>query len=333
MSGSVTERLTAGVDIGGTAMKIGLVNREGEIRSFLSVETPQESGDDVVARIVEALAGLTEKAGFPLTDLEAIGLGAPATVDLDRGMPLDPPNMPCLGGYPLRDRLSDAAGVPVYIDNDANAFAQAEALFGFGRQHRFLVCLTLGTGIGGGAVLNGRVLRGAGNCAAEFGHTVINFQGPQCGCGAFGCLEAYASKAAINKRAREVIERQLAPELARRVSGGESLSPDLVYQAAKAGDTGAESVLRETGRFLGEGIGSLVNALSPDCVVLGGGVAGAKEYLVEEATRVMHERVLSVHRERVHLKVSELGAGAGMLGAAAVALLELDYVELDAGAS
>lgn len=328
MSATADKRLIAGVDIGGTAMKIGLVDREGDIRSFQSVETPQDSGDAVVEQIVLTLAGLTAEAGLELKDLEAIGLGAPATVDLDRGMPLDPPNLTCISRYPLRDRLAEKTGVPVYIDNDANAFAQAEALFGYGREHRFIVCFTLGTGIGGGAVLDGRVLRGAGNLAAEFGHTVINFSGPQCGCGAFGCLEAYASKAAIIKRAREALERGLAPTLAQLVNEGRRLSPNLVYQAATRGDTGAAEVLRETGRYLGEGMGSLVNALSPDCIVLGGGVAGAKEFLVEEAKRVMQRRMLPAHRDRVSVYVSELGAGAGMLGAAAVALLELDHFEL-----
>lgn len=319
--------LIGGVDIGGTMIKIGLVTPEGEVRCFRIVETPLSGGDAVVTRIAETLEHLAITQKVKASSLKAIGMGAPALVDLEKGVAMDPPNLPSIHAYPLRDRLAEKLGVKVYIDNDANAFAQAEACFGIGRHYRNLVCLTLGTGIGGGAIIDGRVLRGAANAAAEFGHLVINFEGPLCKCGARGCVEAYASKYAINDRAREAAYRGLAPQLRRLMEEGRELSPELVHEAAKAGDTGAARVLRDTGRYLGEAIGSLVCALSPEYVILGGGVAGAREFLLDEIRQAVHARVFPLHRKIVKIEFSNLGREAGMLGAAAVAMLGADMID------
>lgn len=327
----VDSALVAGVDIGGTAMKIGLVSQSGEVRSFRSVPTPHESGDAVLERIVETVEDLCGKQGLAARDLAAAGVGAPSLVDRERGMARNPPNLPAIDGYPLRDRLADRLGVPVHMDNDASAFAQAEACFGYGRGCRNIVCLTLGTGVGGGAIVDGHVLRGLDNAGTEFGHMVINFEGPACGCGARGCVEAYASKKAIIRRAREFAKRGLAPVLARLMEAGEDLSPELVHRAALEGDAGAARVLFDTGRYLGECIGSLVCALSPEVIVLGGGIAAAETYLrpgIEEAVQL---RIFPVHRQHLAIRFTELGPQAGMLGAVAVALFGTGLYEWEAG--
>jgi glucokinase len=290
-----------GVDLGGTKILAGVVDRESSVSKRIERSTPVSSTAD----LVEALDGVV---GELLTEggVAALGFGIPATIDQKRGRAVIAPNLP-LADFDFRDRMQERFGLPVAIDNDANAAAIAEWAIGAGRGTRDMVMLTLGTGIGGGLILDGRPYGGSVGAAAELGHIVIEHDGPPCQgvCTGRGHLEALASGTAAGKVARELF-------------GPEADAHDLVRQA-QDGDEAARAALREIGRKLGSGIGSLVNVFNPELVVIGGGFAAAGDLVLDPAREVVQREALVPARDLVRIVPAELGPEAGLVGAALVA--------------
>jgi glucokinase len=312
--------LAIGVDAGGTKVAGVLVDcgNDGEIVDRRVVETPAADAEEATRTIVAVARELV--AG---REVRALGVGAAGMVDRD-GVMRYAPNV-AWREFPLRDRIGSAVGLPTLVDNDANVAAWGEFRFGAGRGSRDMLLVTVGTGIGGGIITEGKLFRGAHGFAAEIGHIIVEPGGPLCGCGNLGCWEQVASGRAIGRLGRRAAmdhPQTLMVELA----GGDPDKVDgpVVTAAAKRGDPVATHVLAEVGRRLGEGIGGLVNVLDPDIVVVGGGAIEAGELILAPARRSFVETVEAPqHRPEVPIVAAALGNDAGAVGAADLALREL----------
>jgi glucokinase len=301
---------TIGLDVGGTKI-IAAVVSGGRILSRRVIETPAE-GARRTAAMVELVRELCAEHDLART---TVGVGAAGLVDLDGAMRFAP-NLDWRD-YPLQSVLADELGFPVRVENDANAAAWAEYVVGAGREARVgAVMVTLGTGVGGGLVMDGRLMRGAHGVAAEFGHIIVAEGGAPCPCGNRGCLEAYASGSAIGRAARDAVAAGALPDgsplyAVERITGAD------VSAAADGGDAGALGILAEAGRWLGAGIASLVNSLDPEVVIIGGGVSEAGAPLLEPAVVAYHDRIIArEHRDIPPVVRAHLGDDAGVIGAA-----------------
>jgi len=310
-----------GIDLGGTNIKGGLVNEEGRILAQMEVPTMAHEGPDAVcSRIARMVPDLRAKAqgGAML----GVGIGAPGPLNPNKGTIYMMPNLPAWENYPLKDKIEDKVRLPVVVENDANCAALAEAWHGAGQGVRTAILLTLGTGIGGGVLIDGRLVNGTHMSAGEVGHIVINFNGPKCGCGNHGCLEAFCGSAGIVNRAWEQLEKPGTVSILRDRIGTDklALTPQLISEAAEKGDGVALSVLRETGRLLGVGLVSLANIFAPEVVILGGGVARAGDVLFAAAREEVKRHALPPANEYVKIVPAALGNNAGVIGAAALLL-------------
>jgi glucokinase len=309
--------LTIGVDIGGTKVAAGVVDEEGVILTRLRHDTPAADSAAVVEVIV---ALITELAAAH--EIEAVGLGAPGFVDAGRSTVLFTPNL-LWRDEPLRERIEKRCGLPAVVENDANSAAWAEARFGAGRGDPFVVLLTIGTGIGGGLVLDGELYRGRFGVAAEIGHLNVVPDGRPCGCGNRGCWEQYASGRALVREAHEVARR--SPERARRLlelGGGhaEWITGPIVTRAAKEGDPVALQCFEVIAQWLGHGMADLGAILDPALFVLGGGVSDAGDILLAPTAAAYEERLTGhSHRPLAEVRLAELGPEAGIVGAADLA--------------
>jgi glucokinase len=274
-------------------------------------------------KLVEELARELQEAKDARPGVLAAGLGIPATIDHDRGLAIHAVNL-TITDVPIRDLMQERIGLPVFVDNDANVAALAEHLYGAGRGAQNVVLLTIGTGIGGGLILNGEVYRGSTGAAAELGHIVIEENGPKCqgNCPNHGCVEALASGTAIAKAGKAAAERDPDSALGKALAEG-PIAGRTVTELALAGDGPATEVVAQAGRHLGVALSSLANIFDPDVFVIGGGVSAVGDLLLDPAREELRSRALPPQNERP-VKLAELGADAGMIGAAAMALIELD---------
>jgi len=305
-----------GVDLGGTNLKVGLVSAQGKMFDRQSCATEADRGPQhVLSRIAEAVRRLCETAGLNLAEVAAVGVGAPGPLDTKAGVVLLAPNLPGWRNVAARDRLAKDLDRPVILENDANAAAYGEFQCGAGRDVATMVLLTLGTGIGGGIILDGRLFRGVTDTAAELGHIVIQHGGRRCGCGNRGCLEAYASATAVVARARESIEAGEPSSL----SDTPGMTAKDVFGAAEAGDDLATRIVEETADYLASGITSILHVLNPEKVVLTGGMMGAGDAFLERVRRSVRRSAFERASAACEIRWSALGGDAGVLGAALAA--------------
>ncbi len=315
---------TVGVDIGGTNIKIAAVWNDGRVEGSRKFATHADEGPEAASRrIVEAVEELVRSEEFSPGELRAVGMDCAGLVDPKRQVVIDSPNLRSWENFPLAEFVADAVGVPVFLENDVNAMAYGEWRCGAGRGARHLVCLTLGTGVGGGLVLDGHLYRGAQGAAAELGHMTIDHHGPRCTCPNVGCLERHLGAAYITERARERLAHDPRTSRLRDLPAHE-LTPAALSKAADAGDALAADVLEETGELLGHGLVSLVNLFNPERVVVGGGVAQAGERLLGPARRIVARHAMSVQRDGAEIVLAELGNQAAVVGAALLALERLE---------
>jgi glucokinase len=309
--------LTIGVDVGGTQIAAGVVDAEGRIVQKVRISTPAATAESVEDGIVEAVLRLTRGH-----DAAAVGVAAPGFVDAQRTTLRFTPNLP-MTDRPLRALLQPRIGLPVVVENDANAAAWGEYRFGGGRGVTDVVLLTVGTGLGGGIVLDGRLLRGAFGIAGEFGHVRIVPGGLPCGCGNRGCWEQYTSGRALIRQAQALArtDPQRASRLLRMANGQvEAIAGGMITQAAQEGDPAAVDLLAELGRWLGEGIADIADVLDPAVVVIGGGVSEAGDLLLEPARQAFAASLSAgAHRPHLVIRAAELGNDAGLIGAADLA--------------
>ncbi|HVE69363.1 MAG TPA: ROK family protein [Solirubrobacteraceae bacterium] len=307
-----------GVDLGGTKLLAGAVDANLNVHHRTRRAATGLDRDGLLDAAVSAVDELRETLDGPVA---AVGFGIPCTIDQERGVAVQAVNLPLLD-VPFRDLMAERLAVPVFVDNDANVAGLAEHRFGAARGARHSVTLTVGTGIGGGLVLDDAVYRGSVGAAAELGHMVVDADGPRCqgNCPNRGCLEAVASGTALAREARAAAERAPESALGRAMASGRAIAGALVTELAHDGDAVARSVLELIGSRLGVGVASYVNIFNPEFVVLGGGVMGAGELLLEPVRAEVAARALRPGRDLVQIVPARFGGEAGMIGAAALAL-------------
>jgi len=312
---------TVGVDLGGTKILVGVV---GEDRKVLYEDQEQVAGQGQ-DELLETLEREVREALEARPDVAAVGLGIPCTIDRERGVAISAVNLP-IHNVPIRDLMHDRLGVPVFIDNDANVAALAEHRFGAAKGTTDAVMLTIGTGIGGGVIIDGEVYRGATGAASEPGHMVIDFDGPPCqgNCPNHGCLETFASGTALGREGREAAEANPESALGSVLAEGGVIDGKAVTDAANDGDPVAVAVVEEAGRRLGAGLSGLANIFEPEVIVIGGGVTKViGELMVAPAREELRARALPP-MNKTPVRMAELGTEAGMVGAAEMARLELE---------
>lgn len=306
-----------GVDLGGTKLLAGVVDDALQVhaRAHRAAQalTLHEVLDTVVSAIDEVRAAAPGEIG-------GVGLGIPCLMDRARGVAMMSVHLP-IAGVPFGDLVAERIGLPVVVDNDANAAMLAEWRYGAARGASDAVLLTVGTGIGSGMVVEGRLARGAQGAGPEIGHMVVDADGPECGgaCPNRGCLEAVVSGPALAREGRELARDRPDSALGRALAAGREITGALVTELAHDGDAAAAQAVRRIGRWLGVGIANVVNIFNPEIVVVGGGVIGAGELLLAPAREVVAARALPPLRDAVRIVPSEFGAESGMLGAALLA--------------
>jgi glucokinase len=310
-------RRVIGIDAGGTKLLGGVVDETLDVhhrvhRRILGLDQ---------AALLDALVDAVEEARTAAPDADVVGFGIPALVRPGTGSVMVSNHLP-LDGVPFRDLMSERLGLPVRVDNDSNVAMLAEHRAGVARGIDDAVLLALGTGIGGGLLLGGKIYRGSEGAGAELGHIVVNRDGPDCpgDCPGRGCLEAYASGNALGRAGTEAARANPDSALGKVLAAGREVTGGLVTELAHDGDPLCREVIAEAGRWLGIGIVSLVNIFNPELVIVGGGASAAGDLMLDPAREVLAERGLPPNRQMVRVVLAHFGSEAGMMGAALLAL-------------
>ena len=320
-AGSTERSLFVGVDLGGTKMLAVLADTHYEVIGQETAPTPADKApDDVVATIVDLALALVRQAGFQPSQLAGLGIAFAGLYDVHRDVVDTAPNLPGWEGYPLRRALEEALGVPTALGNDVSLAALAEHRLGAGRGVRDMLFVAVGTGIGGGLVLEGKLYQGKSGVAGEIGHMALESEGPVCNCGRTGCLEALASGTALHRLAQSRMDSGQSSLLTRLCSGRtETMTGEMVFEAARQGDQLARSVVADAARSLGAGLANLLNLLNPAMIVIGGGVASEWTSYVVPAIEYMERTAFPHVVKDVSVVPSQLGGLASALGAVALA--------------
>ncbi len=304
-----------GVDIGGGSVKLGLVSAKGKILARDSFKTSAHLGRAGLLSLLEASVKRLAAHGRGVK-IQGVGIGAPGPIDVERGLVYFFPNIPGWKNTPLKKILERRLKMPVFVDNDANVMALGESVFGAGRGVRSAIALTLGTGVGGGLILDGRLFHGAAFSAAELGHIIINEDGPRCGCGNQGCIETYVGSQHFIRAFRQRLKRGEKSVLKTWIRKGETLSPLLVAKAAKQGDPFAKKMWEETAGHLATALAGLVNTLNPERIIVGGGIAQNGAILFRPLVRSLNRKTFPIAARSVKVMPAILGVDAGLIGAA-----------------
>ena len=309
-------KLVFAADLGGTHLRGALVDESGKIHVQLKQETPQgDSPDYIVNALVDSAAECERRLGSE--HFHASSILVPGTLDHKAEVVLEAPNIQSLYHFALKAALEEKFHLPVLLENDANAAAVGEMWLGAARGAKNVICITLGTGVGGGIILDGKLWRGTDGSAGEVGHTTVDpFHGPKCKCGNYGCLEMYASATAVVRMTHEALDRYPQSSLQ-----GQVLTAKSIYDAGKAGDELALETFRKVGDYLGVALANLINLLGPEIIVIGGGAANAWDLFEENMRKQVHDRAFPSSLRHVQIKPAECGDNAGLLGAAQLAFV------------
>jgi len=314
------QKFAVGVDLGGTSIKLGIVSVEGHIEEKISVDTCASEGPAAVIRQIKK--GITQLLSNNAYKIQGIGVGAPGIVALKKGTVENPPNLPGWGKIHLGQILEEKFRMKVFVENDANAAAVGEFIFGAGKKLDSFVMVTLGTGVGGGIIVNGELFRGEYGGAGEIGHLSIDMNGSPCNCGSIGCIEAYLGNRYLIQRVVHQLPNHTDSKINDLIQGNpEKLTPLIISKAAELNDAYALAVIDEFARYLGCALASVANLLDIPNFIVGGGVSGFGERLYSLAQKTMTERVLVPLKDRITLKPSKLKNDAGIQGASALVFM------------
>ena len=307
-----------GLDLGGTFIKAGLVSKEGEILDKREIPTPVKEGREKIISVMVEVARLfleNQSEG----EVIGIGIGTPGLVDED-GRVFQAPNLPGWENFNLKEIFEEKFSLPVEVENDVNTIAWGEYKFGSGKGYSTVICITLGTGLGGGIILNDSLLRGSKYSAVEIGHIPISYNGPRCKCGNIGCIERYVGAEYIVEMAKERLKSRKS--IITELVGGdlEKITPKIISEAYHKGDKLAEEIWIEVGVYLGTLFSGLVNLLNPQIIIVGGGIAQVGEILFSTVKRTIDERCFSLLSKDVKVVPAKLGKDAGIIAAASLIL-------------
>jgi glucokinase len=319
----IVGRVYLGVDLGGSNCTAALISATGKIIELEKIETRAQLGPGkVIQRVIQVSKTVLDKAKIKNSQLSGIGIGVPGVLDIKQGVVKYSPNLPGWKNIQLRKQLVAALRKPVNMDNDANMAAFGEKWQGAGKGFEHVVVYTLGTGVGGGIIQDGKIAHGSCDGAGELGHTTIITNGPRCGCGNYGCLEALASGTAIAREGRKAIRSNPQSRLAKLVNGSKQpMTTKLVFQAAHAGDRVAEGIIKQAGTYLGIGVANIINLLNPQIVIIGGGVSQGGEALLKYVRAEAKKRALKDLYKCTKIVRAQLADRAGVIGAAGVVAL------------
>ena len=305
-----------GIDVGGTNVKIALVSDEGKIIYSNSIPTRAEMGYEyTINSMKEAIRELLKETKLETKDIEGIGFGFPGQIDCQKGIVRLAPNIPGWVNVPIAEIMEQEFGISTRVDNDVRTAALGELNYGAGIGCQNLVCITVGTGIGSGLVINGKLVRGASNAAGEIGHIKMDMTGgPLCGCGDYGCFEAYASGPAIVTMAKEYISGGKSAKYKEMATDG-IITPYIVAQAALQGDAVSIQIFKQMGKIIGTGLSSVINLLNPEKIIIGGGVADAGEILLDPIRKTILDRAMPIQANAVQIVPAQLANTAGVIGA------------------
>lgn len=310
------EQFYIGVDLGGTKIYTAISNQLGEIIEEEVVPTEASKGaEQVIAKIINSIKKVSKN--IEADHIKAIGIGSPGPIDAKKGLIVSPPNLP-IRNFNVVEAIKNEFGLPTFLDNDANAATLGEYIFGGGKGCENMVYITASTGVGGGAILNGKIYRGSTSNALEVGHTTVNPSGRACGCGNIGCVESMSSGIYIEKMAKDYLSSGVTTSL----NNYESVTAKEVFKEAANGDEIANQILSETLSYLGIAVANCANIFDPDKIIIGGGVSNGGDIVFEKINEQMQARCLGPIREHCKVEKAQLGGKAGVIGAVALALVE-----------
>ena len=312
-----TEKYAIGVDLGGTNIKIGIVSQRGKLLKKISLSSKAEGGPDKVVKQIRL--GIKEILSKNKKKIRGIGIGSPGVVSIKKGTVENPPNFPGWTKVNLGNIISKEFDIDCHVENDANAAAIGEMIFGTGKRYNSFVMITLGTGVGGGIILNRKLYRGEIGAAGEIGHITINYEGPRCNCGSFGCIEAYVGNNYLISKVKADLTASPNPKILKLVNNDLNLlTPLIINKAAEDGDTFAKSVISEMGEQIGSALASVSNLLDVSTFIIGGGVSGFGRSLFTAINKSFVVRVITSLRNRVKVLPAKLKNEAGIKGASAL---------------
>ena len=314
------QKFVVGVDLGGTKISTALSNLNGEVISQTTVPTNAHEGEiPVLNRIVDSIDKVIKDGGATYKDVKSIGIGSPGPLDAEKGVIIYTPNLP-FKNFNLVDPLKNKFEVPVFLDNDANVATIGEFMFGAGRGAKNVLFFTVSTGVGGGAILDGKIYRGHTSNALEIGHMTVNPDGPRCNCGNIGCVEATSSGTAIGKRGQEAVNSKVETSLRKY----EKVTSYEVFVEAAAGDEVCKDIIDNALNYLGIAVANAVSIFDPEVIIIGGGVSKAGNIVFDTVRKVVDKRCFKSMAESVKIVPAGLGTDAGVVGAVALALLETE---------
>ena len=314
---SKTEKFAIGVDLGGTNIKVGIVSQKGKIIKKTSLKTEAEGGPQKV--ISQMSKGIKELLNKNKLKIKGIGIGSPGIVSIKKGTVENPPNLPGWGKVKLAKLIEKKFNFPVYIENDANVAAIGEMILGAGKKYSEFIMITLGTGVGGGIIMNKKIFRGENGVAGEVGHTTIDYKGEQCKCGSIGCIETFVGNNYLIKRVEKELHSHKDSVIWKLIDNDfNNLNPKLIHAAAEENDEYAKSFIIEMGTQLGAALASVSNLLDISTFIIGGGVAGFGASLFDSTQQSLHARVLKTLKDRVKVIPAKLKNDAGIQGASSL---------------
>lgn len=311
------KKFSIGIDLGGTKVLIALVDREtGEVVHFVKKKTKKDKGPkNIVRKMLEGIEELLEESKVPLDEIKSIGVGAAGQVDREKGILIAAVNLDC---YDLNiiEKIQEHFDLPVYLGNDVEIAAMGELKFGAAKGYNDVVCIFVGTGVGSAIVKEGKVVKGATGTAGEIGHMIVDLNGRPCACGAHGCLEAYASRSAIERRIEGALKKGRYSVILDYMENGKSITSHMICASIDRNDELVTQYVDEAAEYLSGGIASVINFINPQLVVLGGGLIDAVDYFYQKVIKQAKSRALPVPATKIEFKKAALGDFSGVVGAA-----------------
>ena len=306
-----------GIDLGGTKILIALINRQtGKVVEHVKKKTKKDKGpQNIVKKMLDGIEELIETSGVKLNEISSIGIGAAGQIDRKNGIIIAAPNLDCYD-LNLKKILSEKFNLPVFVGNDVEIAAKGEQKFGAAKGYNDFVCVFVGTGVGSSIVKNGQIIYGSTGTAGEIGHIIVDLNGRQCACGAHGCLEAYASRSAIEKRIEGALKKGRKSAILEYLEPGKAITSSMIQKSIEKDDELVLQCVTEASEYLSGGLASIINFINPELIILGGGLIEAVDYFYQKTIKKAKAKSLPVPAEKIQFKKAILGDYSGVIGAA-----------------